>query len=74
MTLADLTHEQLARLAAEAGTSLKYLKHILDGRRNASVKMAAKLEAASRRLRLPVGRESLAAECAVCPYLKACKK
>jgi hypothetical protein len=74
MTLSDLTPTQLARLAVEAGTSAKYLKHIIDGRRSASVNMAARLEAAGRRLRLALGRETMSADCRACPYLKACRK
>lgn len=74
MKLTDLTPDQLKRLAAEAGTSLKYLQHIVASRRSASVRMAARLEAAGRRLKLPLGRETLNADCKACPYLKACRK
>lgn len=74
MNLQDLTTPQLRRLATGAGTSLKYLQHIVASRREPSVRMAAKLEAAAKRLGWPIGRETLSQDCRRCPYMKACKK
>lgn len=74
MILADLTDAQLERLAAEAGTSKKYLKHIIAGRREASLRMAVRLETAAKKFKWSIGRETLTQDCNRCPYFRACKK
>lgn len=74
MKLTDLSTTQLRRLATGAGTSLKYLQHIIASRREPSVRMASKLEVAAKRLGWEIGRETMAQDCNRCPYMRACKK
>lgn len=74
MKLTDLTTADLRRLATSAGTSLKYLQHVVATRRQPSVRMAIKLEAAAARLGWTLGRETMVQECKTCPYMRACRK
>jgi hypothetical protein len=69
--LADLTPDQLRAVAVKIPTSVRYLQHIVAGRRTPSVDMAVAIENATRGA---VPRESFASlPCARCKYLKSCK-
>lgn len=68
--LADLTPVQLRAVAVKVPTSVRYLQHIITGRRTPSVDMAVAIEIATRGV---VPRESFNVACKNCKYLKSCK-
>lgn len=68
--LSDLSPDQLRAVAAKVPTSVRYLQHIVAGRRHPSVDMAVAIENATRGA---VPRESFDVPCKGCKYLKSCK-